>query len=1028
MSLIPGIPDFYVTILDDTDKLQSSIALLRYNNYFDRMHRRKFDTIEQWQQYFHDSSYNPPYPFTGYIGFTTKTDNSVNFNHGDGVNTSVILGRDQLTKTYPLNPSQEYHYADDYDQKIQNPLSYDYLVEYKLVAVEYEDYSDPDNPKTVQTTVKMVVSCWFIMGAQEIRQGQYKYTLRRDVISEYFDMNWAQESNPDLDMTYYSLPALIKKGYVDDTNPLILNQESITVNQIKKEEILLKDESETAWIVGYMSKDTGVADSFDVQAVAETFSDYVTLEDLATELNLAPEDLSSILMPRDESTPTLFLDNNVEIVAWINDPNNNSYEWKMHTGSYNNLQSFTRAFEPTSVSHNPTSDCFAKISKYYKPDGAPWMQAMNENISIIRNNWETFTGHPLFKKEVYNRLHSMSKYNNKSILYINGTYYYICEKNTTPQGGNRYEFSKNSGGFNTICNSYITKQNALNPYANVVALTGGKIFLYANEISTVFYLEKITDTSVIPGASLVMSSTRNALVSEPYDMFAMPFNSVKAITNTTYDLVGDYSLKLAMEMAKKLDKNLYDIQLLPYCPFQDANTGTILRDNTIDLSTLREGYDYNWITEDGATLNRNVEASPETPISSGTITTNVVLSTNIDNTTVTNVTYQVVRGVLTQGEPLTITHSADSNGYAVITTSNFEYVYDAEDPDTIPVIQFTITFTQQDYPVSIVLYPKSNSSSFTIDHKIQMKDSKKIELICNQYRLCSPNYQGSFDFNVAKNGGIVNGFVVNFTYKPYTPYIRVAPIFDGLYGGEYQDCRGLNCGGDFSIGFVNSSWENYQLNNKNYQNIFNREIQNLDVQQSIQRIQQPWALTAGAVASTTQGAATGVMATGSPWGALIGLGTGGASLAGGLADLNLMEKQLIEQRQYAIDKYQLQLGNVQALPYTLTKVGAFTVTSKFWPFVEYYTCTDEEKETLEYKFHYEGYNLNIVSNVFNYIDYKNGSYIQADLIRSVNHRLNEDLEDVNTDILGNTSIVEAVYLEFSKGLYWCGETNYELYK
>jgi hypothetical protein len=30
-------------------------------------------------------------------------------------------------------------------------------------------------------------------------------------------------------------------------------------------------------------------------------------------------------------------------------------------------------------------------------------------------------------------------------------------------------------------------------------------------------------------------------------------------------------------------------------------------------------------------------------------------------------------------------------------------------------------------------------------------------------RLCSPNYQGSFDFNAAKNDGITN-FIVNLTY------------------------------------------------------------------------------------------------------------------------------------------------------------------------------------------------------------------------------------------------------------------------
>ena len=77
----------------------------------------------------------------------------------------------------------------------------------------------------------------------------------------------------------------------------------------------------------------------------------------------------------------------------------------------------------------------------------------------------------------------------------------------------------------------------------------------------------------------------------------------------------------------------------------------------------------------------------------------------------------------------------------------------------------------------------------------------KIDSQTDFYRLVSPNYQGSFDFNVARNGGRVEGFIADCTYKPYTPYIRVAPQFAWLYGTEYGDARGLICSGDFSIGF-----------------------------------------------------------------------------------------------------------------------------------------------------------------------------------------------------------------------------------
>lgn len=316
----------------------------------------------------------------------------------------------------------------------------------------------------------------------------------------------------------------------------------------------------------------------------------------------------------------------------------------------------------------------------------------------------------------------------------------------------------------------------------------------------------------------------------------------------------------------------------------------------------------------------------------------------------------------------------------------------------------------------------------------------KIENICNNYRLVSPNYQGSFDFNVAKNGGQVEGFTVDFTYKPYTPYIRVAPIFGGLYGRDWNDCRGLICGGDFSIGLMTDAWESYQLQNKNYQNIFNREIQNLDAQQNIAKTKAYLSGGIGIASTALGGGISGGMAggkAGGPWGAVIGAAAGtvvggAASAVGYGIDMDLMGKEMHEQRQFAIDKYQLNLGNIQALPYTLTKIGAFNVNSKIYPFIEYYTCTDEEKEALRQKIHYEGMTLGVVGNTTDYIDTENGSFIQADIIRTFDsywyeeHYLDpdEDVEGYIEDgIFNSEAIADAIYNEFSKGIFWYGKDD-----
>ena len=98
----------------------------------------------------------------------------------------------------------------------------------------------------------------------------------------------------------------------------------------------------------------------------------------------------------------------------------------------------------------------------------------------------------------------------------------------------------------------------------------------------------------------------------------------------------------------------------------------------------------------------------------------------------------------------------------------------------------------------------------------------------------------------------------------------------------------------------------------------------------------------------------------------------------------------------------MQLENIQALPYTLTKVGAFNINSKIWPFIEYYTCSDVEKEALKMKIKYEGMSIGIVDYLSNYM--VEGSYLQADLIR-------------NDNIMDDPHLLDDIYIELTKGVY-----------
>lgn len=136
--------------------------------------------------------------------------------------------------------------------------------------------------------------------------------------------------------------------------------------------------------------------------------------------------------------------------------------------------------------------------------------------------------------------------------------------------------------------------------------------------------------------------------------------------------------------------------------------------------------------------------------------------------------------------------------------------------------------------------------------------------------------------------------------------------------------------------------------------MFDRQIKNMDVQNDVNR---QGALAQAIVAPITGGAsgATAGAQVGGVYGAIAGgvAGAIGGGITGGMDYANTV-KMMEENRQYAIDMYGYNLQNIQAIPTSLTKTSALTYNTRVWPFVEYYTCTEKEREALKDKIRYNG--------------------------------------------------------------------------
>lgn len=119
-------------------------------------------------------------------------------------------------------------------------------VETSYVAYNMPEQRNPDYMVESQMVggVETLMSRWFVLDAERIRLGEYKCSLRRDILCEF-------------DGYIRKSPAFVEKGYVSNSNPLVFNKEGGNYNQIKVEQEKLKANTGSVngpWIVGYIAQ------------------------------------------------------------------------------------------------------------------------------------------------------------------------------------------------------------------------------------------------------------------------------------------------------------------------------------------------------------------------------------------------------------------------------------------------------------------------------------------------------------------------------------------------------------------------------------------------------------------------------------------------------------------------------------------------------------------------------------------------------------------------------------------------------
>ena len=831
-----------------------------------------------------------------------------------------------------------------------------------------------------------IVQRWFILEQKRNRQGQWVYTLKRDVIADHID-------------TLFDAPIFVQKGMLPEDDPFIVNDEGMNLNKIKTSETLLKDKTQSAWVVAYVAKNSDGLDINISVPKQKIDVEYFSMADIADELGVEESVLTDLLNQDGKTETPAYISTEVDVTYGtqclpaypISSPR--SYKLKIINDivsyeSFGSAPANKKIFECSEAYYEaPLSDIASMMAS-----------ELQTRISTFKSDFKNMFSRNYFFNN--NSLEILKSYNGKVINYLGKFYRFnVAESNVSSETVSDVAYglytSLKEIADETV-SDFGTLTLASSPQYNRVIDNHKTVYLQIAEISSSDFVSAIKTQ---------ISSSRYVTEDQEFDIICFPANDIEFNDNgTTYSYSGENSLRLGSKIALEGDAVVYDVQLLPYCPLPEIVNAS----GQIDLDKLSGGehYAFDYIKDSG-------DSGTGTKKYANTRFGWVFVSESGGVYTYEKVIYldDVPEGATTTITNETQTGMTTGITFLPSTVSGKEITMQIEITDLHALQQLYIntieySWSIPEHNIGAILYVQRASFQTQIELSLELKTSMKVDSNCDLYRLVSGNYQGAFEFNVANNGGKVNYFSVYCTYKPYTPFIKVCPAFNFLYGNDYNDNRGLICGGDYSLPRTSSAWQNYQLNNKNYQNIFNREIQHMDFNYSIESRNAIVSGIAGALSDTAKGAGAGAIIGGGVAGAVAGGVIGGITSAVGAGiDVDTLARRYREEKQLAIDKFNYQLGNIKALPYTLTKIGSFDVSSKIFPFIEYYTCSGQERTAFENKIKYESMTVMRIGTLAEFMNFNGeANYFKGILIR-------------NDTIADDPHTLNAIYEEFLKGVY-----------
>lgn len=849
--------------------------LFNFNNYYNRILKR-YDTLTEYLQKYE------------YTSFT-----NINFNPNDSISTELILNMDEIWGE--------------------------------------SDYILVVNPSVDSESNDAIISRWYITECNRTRLGQYTLKLQRDLLADNYE-------------DFISSPAFIERGMLADNDPYIFNDEGLKYNQIKQSETKLYDASNCAWIVGYTpqkltktwtegeSEEKSIDNtdftytapvSYLIKNPKASFTDVADLQNRYPNLyNMLFENkvFCSRSMPEQiETRPYLITTGYITMKKLEANQVEGKYKFGRARPYWNPDDLINSA---GGFNHNyDTSDWLnfnmrivgSQIARVALTELGHYCNEYLENLNYFTQELLIFQdlGYDTTNFEAY--LSTVDIWKDKIITIgtknyeIKRTDFQVNRNGTANVSKTVFDTALANGihDYNGITGSMThidIKHGASGDWHRTPTVSDFAEMTYNIEAKLWESGLSLQELNAEASITIPHNGRRRHAVDAVYDMFCIPVKFDEANfelgkdhldDDTTITINTAAGLAIAQAFTNNLGSgNLYDLQVLPYCPIK----GAITAKDTGDICELGSAGISEFSNKEQITINNSIVSymfwCPSTSFNT-----------------------QIHRKLPGAG-----------TGYA-----------------------------------------------WEIENA-----SPKVQRCTQKYRLTAGNYAGIFEFVPAMNNGFEQ-LNVYCDYKPYQPFVKVNPKYEYMYGNDFKDATGLILSGDFSLTVISDAWENYKLQNKNYQASFDRNIQSLTLQQSVQMQEAIFGAASGTVSSTASGALNGAKIGGAAGAVIGGIVGAGAGIGGGIADiynLDRLQQDTVSNRKA---QFEYNLQNIQAIPDTIQKISSMTQINKVVPVLEFYKCTDEELNAFNEYIKYNGMTIGRIGKLNEYVS--NGGYIQGRFLR-----------------------------------------------